>query len=218
MHARDEILSGLTKIKDERRRKLVAMTISLDDAVGRVLKTLDERGIAENTLVFFINDNGGATTNASDNRPLRGHKRTPFEGGIRVPFVVSWPAVLPQGEIYSKPVSALDIFPTSVKAAGASAAVKSPQQLDGVDLIPFLTGEKQGRPHDTLYWRRGGGNRAIRDGDWKLLRYKAGAPMLFNLAEDPAEQVDLAGAAPERVKLLQEKYKAWSGRMMKQRW
>ena len=137
---------------------------------------------------------------------------------IRVPFVVSWPAVLPQGEIYSNPVSALDIFPTSVQAAGAGADVKNPQQLDGVDLIPFLTGEKQGRPHDTLYWRRGGGNRAIRDGDWKLLRYKAGAPMLFNLAEDPAERTDLAEAQPERVKLLQAKYKVWSGRMMRPRW
>ncbi len=218
MHAREDILAGLMEIKDEKRRKLVAMTLSLDHAVGLILKKIDECGIAENTMLFFINDNGGAIDNASGNLPLRGHKRTPFEGGVRVPFIVSWPSVLPQGEIYDKPVSALDIFATSARVAGVKADVVTALQLDGVDLIPFLTAKNSDNPHQILYWRRGGGNMAIRDGDWKLVRYKGSDPMLFNLANDPNEKKDLAGEQPDRSKLLLKKYNSWSQQMIDPAW
>jgi arylsulfatase A-like enzyme len=217
MHAKAAILDTIEGIQRPRRRRLAAMTASLDAMVGRVLEALRRHGLEENTLLFFLNDNGGATTNGSSNTPLRGHKGTPFEGGIRVPFLVQWPAVLSKGRVCELPVSSLDVLPTAVAAAGGPGAQDQP--LDGTDLIPYLTGRRSDRPHEILFWRRGP-NWAVREGDWKLLFHpRSGpAPMLFHLAEDPGEKTDLAAAHPDRVKALKARYDAWARELTAPRW
>jgi arylsulfatase A-like enzyme len=215
MHAREDDLAAVAHIGKPRRRQLAAMTRSLDRAVGTVLDALDETGVADDTLVVFINDNGGATNNASMNTPLRGTKGTPFEGGIRVPFLVRWPAEIPAGGVLEEPVSALDVVPTVLAAAGVHEP--PPKPLDGVDLLPYLSGEKTGRPHDMLLWRRGS-NLAIRDGDWKLLSRRGGPPMLFDLSRDEVETHDLADAEPETVQRLLAAHRAWAEQLAEPRW
>ncbi|MEZ6037995.1 MAG: sulfatase-like hydrolase/transferase [Planctomycetota bacterium] len=218
MHATEQDLVG-TK-GPQRRRKLIAMTHALDRAVGYVLDALDEQGIADDTLLFFVNDNGGATNNASENTPLRGHKGQVFEGGIRVPFLVRWPAGLPKGAVYEQPVIALDILPTSLAAADAAHGgdkALDAKPLDGVDLLPFLRGEQQGAPHEALFWKMGD-TWAVRCGDHKLVHQQEGAPMLFDVQHDVAEATDLAAAQPEKVTALRARYDAWAKELMKPRW
>lgn len=212
MHAVEADLEGT--VGTPRRQKLIAMTKALDRAVGMVLDALAAEGIADDTLLFFLNDNGGATNNASRNTPLRGHKGQVFEGGVRVPFALQWPKRLPKGAVFDAPVIALDILPTCVAAAGG--ALPDEPKLDGVDLLPHLTGATKARPHDTLYWRMGA-NWAVRAGDWKLLQ-QGGEPMLFDLAADQGEQHDLAGEQPERVAALRATYDAWAKQLMPPRW
>ena len=128
-----------------------AMSLALDRSVGTVLDALDRHGLTENTLVIFLNDNGGAT--GHDNTPLRGHKGQTWEGGVRVPFAMKWPAVLPKGKVLADPVISLDIMPTALAAAGIASPPGQP--LDGVDLVPYASGKTAGRPHEVLYWKSG---------------------------------------------------------------
>ncbi len=190
-----------------RRRTLAQMTLSLDRACGQIINKLKELNLFENTIIVFSNDNGGPTgVTAANNYPLAGTKGTQLEGGIRVPGIISWPAMLPAGKVYDKPVSTLDLLPTFVEAAGGDAS--KIEGLDGVNLIPYLKGEKQGRPHQTLCWKmecRG----AIRDGDWKLLVYADRPAELFNIEEDVSEQNNLASRYPEKVKELYKKLFHW---------
>ncbi|HEX8913683.1 MAG TPA: sulfatase-like hydrolase/transferase, partial [Humisphaera sp.] len=144
--------------------KIAAMTIGLDRGVGVVLDALAASGLADNTLVVFLNDNGGP--GGHDNAPLRGHKGSTWEGGMRVPFAMRWPGVIPAGKVYDPPVIALDLFPTALAAAGVARPPGKP--LDGVDLRPFLTGADAGRPHQTLFWKNGA-KWAVRHGDLKLV-------------------------------------------------
>lgn len=217
MHARPDDLEAVAEIRRPRRRTLAAMTLALDRMVGTVLAALRRHDLDRDTLLFFINDNGGATRNASVNAPLRGHKATPFEGGLRVPFVAQWPARLPRGKRYEHPVITLDVFPTALAAAGYPGEPKN--ALDGVNLLPFLTGRKQSRPHPSLYWRRGP-NWAVRHLDFKLVfhRRTAEAPMLFDLGNDPYEEHDLAGEHPDRVASLKKRYDAWASELADPRW
>jgi arylsulfatase A-like enzyme len=161
----------------------------------------------------FVNDNGGAWNNSSSNAPLRGTKGTPFEGGIRVPFLMQWPDVLPGGVTYDKPVSTLDIFATVTAAVGSPAPERP---LDGVDLVPFLT-ERTDAPHRELFWRRKK-NLAARVDDWKLVVYKAKPAMLFNILADEREEHDLAGQHPDVVERLSARYAAWEAEMIPPRW
>lgn len=189
------------------RRIAAQMTLSMDRACGRIMDKIAELGIANNTLIVFTNDNGGPMDkNGSSNYPFCGVKATQFEGGIRVPGLIAWPGTLPAGAVYDDPAITLDLIPTFVKAGGGDPA--SLEGLDGVDLLPFLTGANKARPHQTLYWKMEGRG-AIRDGDWKLLRFPDRPAELFNLAEDPSEQSNLASAHPERVKALFKKLFAW---------
>ena len=216
MHATSELLARVpSRISEPRRRKLVAMTLGLDDAIGTVTAALRKHKLEQNTLLFFVNDNGGARTNASSNQPLRGRKGSPFEGGIRVPFLVRWPQRIPANSTYGLPVSTLDIFATAIRVAGHEG--QTPHPLDGVNLVPFLAGDKKGRPHQRLYWRQGK-NRAIRDGDWKLLHYRGGPPRLFNLATDQGEQQELSSQHPERVAELTGHLNAWNQSLAAPRW
>jgi len=202
---------GGNKVAD----KIAAMTIALDRNVGKVLDALDRNHLAENTLVVFLSDNGGEKRH--DNGPLRGYKHDVYEGGIHVPFVMRWPKVLPAGVKYEQPVISLDLFATSLAIAGLPMPTAKP--LDGVNLIPFLTGKTTERPHQTLYWMFGTGW-AVRDGDLKLVlnRDRKGPPELFNLASDLSEKKDLAASKPETVVRLQSLFDKWKSQNKPSLW
>jgi arylsulfatase A-like enzyme len=198
----------------ERRLTYAAMTRALDRSVGEILDALDETGEADNTLVFFVNDNGGATNNGSDNGPYRGMKGSKWEGGIRVPFAMRWPAKVPGGRSFDEPVTTLDILATAVAAADATGDLGS---LDGVDLVPFTTGRAEGSPHEILFWRRGVAA-AVRQGDWKLIRSEGNPTLLFNLANDPGERNNLADTRPEKLAQLLAELEAWEAGLAKPGW
>ncbi|GIW90577.1 MAG: N-acetylgalactosamine-6-sulfatase [Pirellulaceae bacterium] len=209
VQAPQRYLDRFAHIGDERRRTFAAMMAALDEAVGQVLEKIRQLGQEENTLIFFVSDNGGPTRQTtSSNGPLRGFKATTWEGGIRVPFCVQWKGKYPAGTVYEHPVIQLDIVPTCLAAAGVK--IEPEWKLDGVDLTPYLTGQNRERPHQTLYWRFGN-QWAIRHGDWKLVVANGGSgqPELYNLAEDIAESQNLAERYPERVTELKRLYDAW---------
>ncbi len=216
LHAVEEKLALVDESLPERRRKLAAMTMSLDDAVGSVLEALDRNDIAKNTLVVFVNDNGGQTMSGMDNTPLRGRKGQPYEGGIRVPFVARWPDRWPSGLVYDHPVSTLDLMPTALHAAGAGGE-SGDAVLDGVDLTPWMTGEASGTPHEVLFWSRKK-NFAVRAGDLKLLRNGNGPIELFDIDSDPNETRDLAIERPDDVARLQALFDAWNEGNVPPRW
>lgn len=228
MQATDDRLAKFATVADKQRRTYCAMMFALDEAVGKVRDKLAETGQAENTLIAFISDNGGptmagVTVNGSRNDPLRGSKRTTLEGGVRVPFVIAWPGHIKPG-VYDQPVIQLDLHTTALAAAKVEA--KPEWKLEGVNLLPFLSGAKTGAPHDALYWRFGP-QMAIRCGDWKLVRYdkvadgaaggsraldaaaRATDAKLYNLAKDIHENKDLAKEMQEKVKELQAMWDAW---------
>lgn len=199
-----------------KRRTYAAMLSALDDGIGAVLKALRDARLDSETILFFLSDNGGPPeVNASRNDPLRGAKGQVYEGGIRVPFVMWWPGRLPQGRTYDRPVICLDVLPTAVAAAGGEADL--PTKLDGVNLLPFVTGQRSDAPHDALYWRMGR-QWAIRKGDWKLLQPVGGERQLYNLADDIREQNDLAAQQPQRVRELQGLYDAWNATLAAPAW
>ena len=205
-------------LPDSHRVIFAGMLASLDDAVGEVMAKLREHGLEENTLVFFLSDNGGPTAElTSSNLPLRGGKGNVYEGGVRVPFIVQWKDRLPAGKVYEQPVSALDILPTALAAAGA----KAPDNLDGVDLVPYLTGKKRSAPHDTLFWRYNG-QKAIRKGKWKLIRDlppRLGKRVqLFDLENDIAEENDLSEKHPEVVAELTAAFEELNSQMVAPLW
>jgi arylsulfatase A-like enzyme len=220
MHATDKYLKRFEGIADPQRRTYAAMTAALDDAVGAVIAKVRSLGLEDNTLIVYFSDNGGptmkgTTINGSINLPLRGSKRQTFEGGIRVPFVVAFKGRLPAGRVYDKPVIQLDVHATALAAAGIE--IKPEWKLDGVDLMPYLSGKNDAAPHDALYWRFGW-MMAIRRGDWKLVEADASGRRLFNLAADIGEARDLSTAHPEKVKELQAAWDAWNAGLVKPLW
>ena len=199
---------ALSHIEEHRLRVYAAMVRSLDRSVGRVLEALREKGLEENTLVFFTSDNGapGYIGLPEVNHPFRGFKISFFEGGIHVPFFLKWPARLEPGQTFEPPVHGFDIFATAAAAAGVE--LPSDRVIDGVDLLPHVLGEAEGVPHERLFWRTGGYQVALVDG-WKLQRSDPpGRTWLFDLRNDPTEQNDLSEQEPERAaeleKLLEE--------------
>ena len=214
MHTREDLLEQHAEIEPEQRRKLAATTTSLDDGVGRILDALQQQGIDGNTLMMFVNDNGGATNNASDNGMYRGMKGSKWEGGIRILYAICGPARLPTGAHFEHPVSTLDILPTVVTAAGGD---QFQDAIDGVDLQPFLSGEDAGAPHDRLFWRRSVAS-AMREGNWKLIKVKGNPILLFNLADDPSETTNLAEAYPDRVVSMSASLDAWDAQLAEPRW
>lgn len=195
------------------RATLMAMLHHLDVGVGRVVDTLKQQGVWENTLLFFLTDNGGSRAMSAVNTPLRGAKQQNYEGGIRTPFIVSWPAGFKGGRTIDTPISSLDILPTALDAAGVALPTDKP--LDGRSLLPLLTGKTQ-RHVDTFYWSEGGevGGFAVRSGDWKLVQQRGQAKVeLFNLAQDPAETTDLAAQNAAKVAELTKLYDRWLDQM-----
>jgi arylsulfatase B len=196
----DAYVKKFASIEDVHRRIFAAMLSNLDDGVGAILTKLRAVGLENDTLVFFLSDNGGPTRElTSSNKPLRGEKGSLYEGGIRVPFMLRWPGRLSAGAGYDKPVSSTDIFATSLAAAGAK--LQKELEVDGVDLMPYLSGEAHGSPHESLYWRQGR-NTAVRVDDWKLVRHGSGKDEgqweLYDLAQDIGETKNLAEAERQR--------------------
>lgn len=206
-----------SQIADPKRRAFAGLLTALDDGVGQVLGALKARGLEENTLVVFFSDNGGPTgDNGSRNTPLRGYKFQTWEGGIHIPFAIRWKSHLPAGRVYDAPVIQLDLHATALAAAGV--ALKPEWQLDGVDLVPFITGQRNGVPHEALFWRFGR-QYAIRQGDWKLvLGGTNAAPQLFNLANDLGELNDRSGSEPARVRELQAAWDQWNQTLVAPTW
>ncbi|HEY6170478.1 MAG TPA: sulfatase-like hydrolase/transferase [Verrucomicrobiae bacterium] len=216
-------LGRFTSVEDQKRRTFCAMLSAMDDAVGAVLKKIREHKLEENTLIFFFSDNGGPTpSTTSGNGPLRGFKAQTWEGGIRVPYMIQWKGHLPAGRLDPRPVIQLDILPTALAAVGVDA--KPDWKLDGVNLLPYLTGEKSGSPHDALYWRFGQ-QVAIRMGDWKLVKGAGSAAIegnnrvskasmngaeLYNLGADIGEKTNLADKEPAKVKQLAALWDKWN--------
>ncbi|HNX34888.1 MAG TPA: sulfatase-like hydrolase/transferase [Kiritimatiellia bacterium] len=197
------------------RRTYGADLRQMDDIVGRVMARLRERGLEENTLVFFFSDNGGPG-GAADNTPFRGTKWTLWEGGIHVPFVAQWKGRIPAGRVLNHPVIQVDVVATALAAAGAEIA--SEWKLDGANLLPLMEGRTDAAPHEALYWRFGV-QYAVRQGDWKLVKAHIDqAPRLHNLAQDPGEQTDLAAQNPDKVKQLQALWDAWNAGNEPPRW
>jgi len=194
-------------VTDSVKRVYYGMIEALDDAVGMVMSKLQEEGLDNNTLVFFISDNGGATyTRATDNAPLLGGKCTHFEGGLSVPFFIQWPAMLKGGQVYEHAVSSLDIFSTIASACGTPLAAD--RIYDGVDLLPYLNADTL-LPHSVFFWRNGY-SKAFRMGDWKLyLNEKQKITRLYNIATDREEKNDLVALKPEKLKVLKDALRKW---------
>jgi arylsulfatase A-like enzyme len=192
------------------RNTLLAMGKRMDDAIGNIVAKLKRERIWENTLLFFISDNGGPLAQNANNTPLRGGKHQDYEGGIRVPFLVCWPAKLKAGESQAV-VSSLDILPTALAAAGLSGSAGKP--FDGTNLLPLLHGETAPPPRN-LFWSAGSveGWWAVRAGDWKLVCEK-GRIGLFDLGKDISEKNDLAKSKPEKVTELTKLHDAWLAEM-----
>jgi arylsulfatase A-like enzyme len=212
-----------------------AMSLALDRSVGLVLDELKKQSLTENTLIFYVNDNGGVT--GHDNTPLRGFKGSTWEGGTRIPFAIQWPTALPRGQVFEAPVISLDIFPTAMAAAGIKASPGNP--LDGVNLIPYLLDETKGRPHQTLYWKNGI-KWAVRDGDLKAVfgntegqgkkkkqkkndsKDEDDKPSteiaLFDLSKDGGETNNLAASRVNDVARLEKLYNEWKRDFPKPTW
>lgn len=199
----------------KRDAEYAALVAEADEAIGGILKTLRQRRLEENTLIFCLSDNGGAAPQA-EMGGLRGHKWELWEGGIRVTWIVQWRGRVPAGRVVDVPVIQLDVMPTALAVAGAT--VKPEWQLDGVNLLPLLEGRATGLARDGLFWRFGP-QAAVRQGDWKWVKAaKDMQPMLVNLATDPGEKVDLATREPERARAMAAAWERWNATMRPERW
>ncbi|MFZ3000619.1 MAG: sulfatase-like hydrolase/transferase [Undibacterium umbellatum] len=193
---------ALSGIKDHRQRVYAAMVRSVDRSVGRILQTLREQGLDENTLVIFSSDNGapGYLGLPEVNRPYRGWKLTHFQGGLRVPYMAKWPGHITPGQRYAQAISNIDMLPTIAAATGA--ALPSTRTVDGVNLLPFLGGQPATQAQRSLYWRDGD-YRAVLHQGWKLISSELPKKdWLFNLQADPTEKVNLATLQPEKLREL----------------
>ncbi|MEY2878531.1 MAG: hypothetical protein RLZZ15_911 [Verrucomicrobiota bacterium] len=211
LQASDRYLEKFAHIPDLHRRIFAALLAQLDDGVGAVLTRLREHGLERDTLVVFLSDNGGATRElTSRNTPLRGEKGSLYEGGIRVPFLVRWPARLPAGRVVDTPVISLDVTATALAAAGVGAD----SDADGANLLPLLLGPATPAPAERTFYWRAGHRAALRAGPWKIVRDGGRNPsapwQLYDLANDVAETTDLAAREPARAAALADRWETWS--------
>ena len=224
----DEYLARIPESVPEYRRLFLAMVLAMDDGVGRIRAKLKEHSLDENTIFVFTTDNGSPKIGnkkpnegqyrMSMSQGFRGYKGDTYEGGIRVPFCMSWPKKIKSGSKFEALVIAYDLAPTFLSAASLEYSTK---QFSGKDLLPYLEGEQKGRPHETLFWHRHSGldDYAVRHGDWKLTYndqegtnkdfLKKVHLKLFNLKQDPYEKNDLADSMPEKLQQLKQLYFNW---------
>lgn len=213
MQGTDAYMAKFAHIEDIHRRIYTAMVSHLDDSVGTVMAKLRETGMEENTLVFFVSDNGGPTKElTSSNAPLRGGKGELLEGGIRVPFIMSWKGRI-KPRVLDAPVISMDAVATALELGRANAKPANP---DGRSLLPLLTGVTDETPHAALFWRVANKN-AVRQGDWKLIRER-GAWQLYNLANDIGEAKDLAPGEAKRVAELTSLWSEWNAKQVEPLW
>lgn len=214
----DAYMERFAGIEDIHRRVFAAMLSNLDDSVGAILSKLRECNLEEDTLVVFISDNGGPTKElTSSNAPLRGGKGTLYEGGIRLPFLMCWKGQLPAGKEYHAPVIGTDLFATSLAAAGVKEIRELPER---VNLLPYLRGQTDAKPHETLYWRMGDRS-ALRHQDWKIVRHRSkqdSAWELYHLAEDLSETTDLSKSQPKIRQQLITRWKELNSEMVPPVW
>jgi len=204
-------------IEDPATRIYAAMVSAVDEGVGELVEALVRTGQRENTLIVFMSDNGCASyigDGACSNAPYAGFKGTHFEGGVRVPMIANWPGVLEPGQTYDQPIVSYDWSVTAMALAGAKTYR---QQLDGLNLMPFLTNPDAGSPRSRMHWRTLP-NFAIRDGDWKLWMVERSdgtgmEPLLYNLGTDPGETLNLAEVHPEELNRLIAAFEEWSSTM-----
>ncbi len=208
-------LIDLEKYKNHPRQHLAAMTWSLDENIGRLRNKLKELNILDNTLIYFLSDNGGAHNNSSKNGPLKGWKGNKFEGGHRVPFIVNWPAKIEGNQKFEGLTSSLDIFSTSLAAAQINKVENL--VLDGVNLLPYLLNDKSGNPHQQLYWRKLD-EAGARIGDHKLIRLKNFGSVMYNLSSDIGEINNLATKDTNRYNRLSKKLSVWESNMTAPLW
>lgn len=207
MQATEADLKLYDHIKDEKRRIYAAMVHRLDVNVGKIMSELRAQNLDSNTVVVFLSDNGGpCNSNASMNAPFNGQKGILLEGGIRVPFVMSYPEKLKSETIYDNAISSLDLTPTFVALAGGETKPKD--KLDGVNIFPFITNEVEGIPHETMLWRFTI-SAGIRKGNWKLVRLPDRLPLLFNLDNDIAEQNNVTSENWDLVESMLKELGDW---------
>ena len=203
--------SSMTKVPGvtpHSRSVYAAMVDEMDQGIGRLLDTLDERSLTKNTVVIFLSDHGGMKR-TSDNRPLRGAKGSVYEGGLRVPLIVRWPDHIKPGSVIDHPVTSLDLGATTYAMAGGDPSTK---KLDGVDLTGLMTGQTDTAPHKMLFWHIGNSSRGIgvvRDGNYRLT-ISGKKTELYNLKEDIGETTNIAAANREKVQLMKAAWDEWS--------
>jgi arylsulfatase A-like enzyme len=242
MHATQDDIAAFPRVKDRNRRIYCGMLRAMDRNIGRVLNQLDKHNLADNTIVVFLNDNGGGgstpdyaghSRNYANNLPLRGHKFDVYEGGIRVPMVMRWPRRFNKSHVYEKMVSSMDVYPTVVAAAGLTMLG---EECDGVNLLPHLSGKKHDDPHEWLCWQNRAWfpqkpgdfgrpasrvhNSAIRRGKWKLVRLQENIDepdppswQLYDLDADIGEANDVSAKHAEIVKELSARFNKWRSSM-----
>lgn len=218
---REDLAKVDPSISGPKRRKLVAMTTSLDNNVGRITNKLAALDLTDNTVLVFINDNGGATHNASDNGILRGSKGSTFEGGIRVPFTMAWPGHIEAASIYDQRVISLDLLPTLIEASGLKS-IPGAAKMDGVNLLPYLNQDIKAPPHPSLFFKFYSGRAHIK-GDWKWAKAKVKdqngkkvlKTFLFDLKSDPAEQTNLIDINKQKAIELKQEWLDWHSPMPK---
>ncbi|MDO6761248.1 sulfatase-like hydrolase/transferase [Tamlana sp. 2_MG-2023] len=216
-HATKQYLENTKHIEYAGRSIYAAMVNAVDVNVGKIDSTLVANNMKDNTILVFLSDNGGRITHA-DNKPNRGHKGMLFEGGIKVPFFITWPKAIKKEQTYDPMISSLDLFPTFLNAAGGKASKE--KQLDGIDLMPYLSKHNKKVPHNTLFWRSSGGfEYAIRKGNYKLYKsaYKD-KTLLFDLEKDPLERHDISNHHPEIIVNLNQSYNDWDAKNIAPGW
>lgn len=208
MHAKPELIEQFAHIENRKRRIYAAMMASLDEGVGRVLRSLEKQGLRDNTLVVFLSDNGGPTySNGSDNGPLRDRKGSVWEGGVRVPFMLQWPSGIPSGQVRDDVVSSLDLLPTFAAVAGAEPV----EQASGINLMPYLLNSEKAVGERILHWRRDHmTDCALRSGKYKWIENRVrNETWLIDLEKDIGEKNNLIIQFPEVAAKLRAAYVQW---------
>lgn len=214
MEAKEEDMRRFKSLPPD-RQKLAAMIWSADLGIGKVVTRLEDLGLRDNTLIFFLSDNGGALSNHSDNSPLTGFKGTTFEGGQRTPFILSWPKKIPAGSQYHGLISALDIYPTAAAAAGVSSTIGKP--LDGVDILPYVLGNRTGDPHEILFWQQSA-EHAARSANYKIVGHDEIGWNLYDLTSDIGETQNIIDVNKEVTKKLRRSIEQWESQLMLPKW
>ncbi len=215
LQATEKYLSRFENIENPQRKTYAAMVSALDDGVGLLLDKIEELEIEDNTLIFFLSDNGGPEhQNGSDNGALREGKSSVYEGGFRVPFAIQWKGQIAPG-IFHKPVSSMDIFATISSLSDSPINPEKP--LDGVNLMPYLSGEKDGNPHEAIFLRQYDKKRfAVRNGNYKLVTLEnAAIKELYNLKEDIGETNNIAEYQPNKLLKIDSLRKAWNKELIR---